>query len=114
MLDSPKDTEEIPELIVYGCSDDLIEIEGCITEEFGAYDIDEDDAMHIAFSDGTCLSVFYDRDGIWRFNRKFKGTAEYSKQECGEDDGEDAYSDIITLKGKDLKYAIYGKLAKAK
>jgi hypothetical protein len=92
------------ELKIYGASDDLIEIEGDIREEFDHYD--EDNPFYLAFSDGTVLSVNYNNDGFWRINRLAIGSAEYSKRE-GMDESDD-YSDIATLKG-DIKWVVGGK-----
>jgi hypothetical protein len=50
-------------LTVSGASDDLIEVEGDIREEFGHLD---DAPALIAVSDGTLLRVRYDEEGIWR------------------------------------------------
>jgi hypothetical protein len=58
-------------LKVTGHSDDLIAIDGEITEEFGRLDSEED---YLAFSDGTVLRAYYDEDGIWRFTVVFKGS----------------------------------------
>ncbi|MGE5681834.1 MAG: hypothetical protein ACM34K_13225 [Bacillota bacterium] len=52
---------------VYGCSDDLIEIEGDIKEEFSKFGTSEDEPCLLAFDNGTILKCFYDNDGIWRF-----------------------------------------------
>lgn len=49
--------------VVYGASDDLIEIEGHLREEFGAYD---SDPQYLAFANGVVLKVTYDNEGIWR------------------------------------------------
>lgn len=48
---------------VYGYSDDLVEVEGELNEEFSAYE----EPCHLAFSDGTLIDVRYnDRSsGIW-------------------------------------------------
>lgn len=89
---------------IYGASDDLIEIEGDISEEFDHYN--DEEPFYLAFSDGTALSVLYDKDGFWRINRLAFGSAEYSKHEGMDEDGD--YSDIITLTG-DIKWAIGGK-----
>jgi hypothetical protein len=48
-------------ITVYGSSDDLIEIEGAIEEEFSP----GDDAI-LAFSNGVLLRINYDNDGVWR------------------------------------------------
>ena len=57
--------------IVTGASDDLIEISGELQEEFNCIDC-SDGTM--AFSDGTLLEVEYDKDGIWRFKPRYKGS----------------------------------------
>lgn len=49
--------------IVYGVSDDLIEIEGGLNEEFNYY---ADHEFALAVSDGTLLTINYDSVGIWR------------------------------------------------
>lgn len=69
-------------LKVYGASDDLIEIEGDIEEEFGHYQRDKD-AFYLAFSDGTILSVLYDQNGIWRLTLIIKGSL-YDRKEEGD------------------------------
>lgn len=56
--------------IVTGASDDLIEINGELQEEFNAYDCT---SGTMAFSDGTMLNVSYDLNGIWRFKPIYKG-----------------------------------------
>lgn len=89
---------------IYGVSDDLIEIDGDIREEFNHYN--EDDPFYLAFSDGTALSINYNKDGFWRINRLAIGSAEYFKHEGMDEDGD--YSDIVTLKG-DIKWAVGGK-----
>lgn len=55
-------------ITVTGASDDLIEVDGVIREEFGVCD---DDRHYLAVSDGTVLSIVYDHDGIWRVNRVY-------------------------------------------
>lgn len=57
---------------VYGASDDLIEIEGDVTEEFNALEGldeagDKSDGGFLAFSNGIVLRVRY-TDGIWRIS----------------------------------------------
>lgn len=56
--------------IVTGASDDLIEIDGELQEEFNAYECSNET---MAFSDGTLLRVDYAEDGIWRFKPIYKG-----------------------------------------
>lgn len=49
---------------VYGSSDDLIEVEGDVTEEFSP----STSIGYLGFSDGTVLKYEYDRFGFWRFD----------------------------------------------
>ena len=48
--------------VVYGASDDLIEIEGHLAEEFAG----GDEPQYVAFANGVVLKVTYDDEGIWR------------------------------------------------
>lgn len=99
------------EVTVYGASDDLIEVDGVLREEFSP-PYDEPEAL-LAFSDGTVLRVRYDEDGCWRITPLARGTAEYSKIEAvGPDDP--SYSDRVTLSG-DFEWVVYGqKIVRAK
>lgn len=80
---------------IYGCSDDLIEIEGDIEDELNPPSSVEDEGAFLAFSDGTVLRVKY--DGVWRITPVFVNT-NYSKVEAPEDDDSN-YSDVVTLTG---------------
>lgn len=91
---------------VYGASDDLIEVEGVLSEEFNFYSTNDEKKRYLSFSDGTVLSAQYDRDGIWRFNRLATGTARYEKTEGTDPDGD--YTDRVTLTG-DLWWVMFGK-----
>lgn len=82
---------------IYGISDDLIEIEGAIDEEF-TYDDNDGEGMLIAFSDGTVLRVIYSSSGVWRISPVQIGTTPLSIDQAPEDD-EDNYSDGATLGG---------------
>lgn len=88
---------------IYGASDDLIEVEGQVREEF-SYDDDQDNLL--AFSDGTVLRVHYDRDGVWRITQVEYGASEFQKEEAPTKD-EDNYSDRVTLTGN-LTWCLYG------
>lgn len=79
---------------IYGASDDLIEIEGDIREEFSALGCDEDRAW-LALSDGTLLGVRYDEDGVWRFVKLLGGASVTIVQAPPND--EDNYSDRVTV-----------------
>lgn len=92
---------------VYGASDDLIEVEGDISEEFGAHH----DSNYVAFSNGVVLRVAYDRDGFWRIAPVAGGsrvTIEFA------DDEETNYSDRATIT-EDVAWAVHGiEFAKAR
>ncbi len=90
-------------ITVYGASDDLIEIEGDIRDEFSPTD---DEVGYVACSDGTVLSIEYAKDGCWRVNRVVKGTAAYKKIEA-EGSDTDNYSDRVTLTG-DIAWIVLG------
>lgn len=99
---------------IYGASDDLIEIDGDIREEFNHYN--EDDPFYLAFSDGTALSINYNNDGFWCINRLAIGSAEYSKHEGADEDGEFYLKDQATwdevLNCEFVKVFENGKLTK--
>lgn len=93
---------------VYGSSDDLIEIEGGIHEEFSIPGWSDDCGAHfLAFSDGTLLGAKYDDDGVWRFPLLAKGSATMTKTE-GVPDDDANYTDRVTLEG-DLRWVVLGK-----
>lgn len=91
---------EMTEIKIRGSSDDLIEIEGDIDEEFTHY---SDETAVLAISDGTLLSVEY--DGIWRIAPIHKGSAEMTKHEGTDED--DDYTDIVTLTGN-IEWVVLG------
>src|SRR5712691_13232507 len=82
---------------IYGASDDLIEIEGDINEEFTLEDEDEGDLL--AVSDGTILRINYMNDGVWRIALVQRGTSEVAVEQAPEGD-EDNYSDRATITGE--------------
>lgn len=91
-------------LKIYGSSDDRIEVEGDIDEEFGHY---SDDPIFMAVSDGTLLRIVYDEDGIWRITRIVAGAATFEKTEG---DVEKDTPDIVTLFGDTpIKFVVLGK-----
>lgn len=89
---------------VYGASDDLIEIDGAISEEFSAYSSD-DSGWILAFSDGTLLSVRYDGEGCWRIGRLVAGTAAFTHTPAAGPDAD--YTDRVTLTG-DIAWCVKG------
>jgi len=85
---------------IYGASDDLIEIEGDIREEFNVY-LENDETRLLAFSDGTLLRVKYDEDGIWRLSLVASGTAQFYKVEGSV---EEDTPDRVTLSDTKIKW----------
>lgn len=82
-------------ITVYGASDDLIEVEGDIREEFG-YTADEysRDGNLLAFSDGTVLRIVF--DSPWRITPVVRGTAALTVDQA-DDEGR---TDRATLDGE--------------
>ena len=93
-------------ITIYGASDDLIEIEGDITEEFNWYSDNVEERRYLAFSDGTLLRVFYDEDGIWRFNKVIDGLAHFEKVEG---DAIKDTPDRVTLSGYVIRWVVFGE-----
>ena len=97
-------------ITVYGASDDLIEIEGDIREEFDVTG-DADDGLMLGFSDGTVLSVRYANDGNWRISVAAKGTSEVQHVPAGSNglpENDEDYSDRATLDG-DIAWVVCGE-----
>lgn len=96
-------------LKIYGSSDDLIEIEGDIHEEFTALrefdNGDGEDGGFLGLSDGTVLRIEYSNEGIWRIQPIFKGSGEFSIVQGTNDD--DDYSDVATVDAT-IRWAILG------
>lgn len=98
------------EIVIFGYSDDLIEVEGWIGEEWNWIPKSDTEKRYVIASDGTVLSAVYDHDGLWRFNRVAVGSARYSKTEAVT---EDDNSDKITLIG-DITWVALATEFKAK
>ncbi len=98
------------ELTIYGASDDLVEIEGSVNEEFNLILDKYSDSAILAVSDGTLLRVRYDEDGVWRFTPIVVGSASLDIH-IGIDDRR--HSDLVTLTGDNLNWVVLGfQLAK--
>jgi len=95
------------QVVIYGASDDLIEVEGDLTEEF-SYLGGDDEGAYLAFSDGTLLTISYGAggSGFWRINRLCAGAANYVKVEATDEDTD--YSDRVTLSGDNLRWVVCG------
>ena len=96
--------EKVATLKIYGASDDLIEVEGEIHEEFSPL---ADEPSLLAFSDGTLLQIQYGagNKAFWRLQPLIYGAASYSKVEATDED--ENYSDIVTLEGE-IKWVVCG------
>ncbi len=82
---------------VYGHSDDLIEVNGNIHEEFNG-----DDEL-LTFSNGVLLRIRYDDDGIWRIN-VLAGRENVEVQTCVPDEDDRNYTDRARI--KDAKWVV--------
>ncbi len=90
-------------ITITGYSDDNIEIDGDISEEWPFYAKKGDDSRLIAVSDGTLLRINYDDDGIWRIDPIIYGSAAFSKVDGSVTD--DTF-DVVTLEGNILWVAL--------
>lgn len=84
-------------VVIYGASDDCIEVEGDIREEWYSYGVEATawvDAL--VFSDGSVVQVEYDRHGVWRAGLRRMGSA-LATRDIAPNDDEDNYSDRLTL-----------------
>ena len=83
-------------LKVYGCSDDLVEIEGAEypNDEIGCFERD----VKIKFKDGTEIKVGYSKPdmAIWWIRVEKHGTADQTMTYCWDEDAF-PYSDILTI-----------------
>lgn len=81
---------------VYGCSDDLCEIEGSKyrEDEIGCWEHD----VRIRFTDGTIIRVGYNKPnlGIWYIIVEKIGAANKKLTVCNDEDAE-IYSDIFEI-----------------
>lgn len=89
------------QVVIFGASDDLVEIEGSLREEFN---VNSDESVVLVFGDGTVLTVRYDMMGVWRIQQTAAGTADFFMDEDPGDD-EERYSDRVTLTG-DLRWVV--------
>lgn len=91
--------------IVYGASDDLVEIENTsyIDDEIGCYDRD----VRIWFDDGTVIRCGYSKPDIavWYIVVEHTGTAKQYLTVCN-DEMADIYSDIFEIDAEPVRHAI--------
>jgi hypothetical protein len=94
----------MPTIVITGASDDLIEIDGDIREEFGHND--DDNPAFLAVSDGTLLRVQRDNYGVWRIVPQRTGPRSSINHVFGPDDRD--HTDRLTLTGDDVHWVVYG------
>lgn len=94
-------------LTVYGYSDDLVEIDGDIRDEF-TYPYDDKEGCVLAFSNGLILRIKYNDNGIWRITPVFPIKNEsFSISQAPENDDSN-YSDIATI-NDDIDWVVMGQ-----
>jgi hypothetical protein len=91
------------EITIYGHSDDLIEVEGDITDEFY---VDCEETSYLCVSDGTLIEIVYSDGGMWRLTAMASGHAYAGKDEGKNPDTD--YSDKILLAG-DVQWVALAK-----
>lgn len=95
-------------LKVYGCSDDLVEIEGAKypNDEIGCFERD----VKIKFTDGTEIKVGYNKPdlAIWWIRVEKRGTANQTMTSCWDEDAF-PYSDILTIDSELLSVEVVPK-----
>lgn len=85
------------QVTIYGASDDLIEVEGTITDEFGA---SRDDEGYVVFSTGDVFRVSYNERGVWDVEHSVTSgelEVEITKAPPGEDP--EPYTDHAEVSG---------------
>lgn len=92
---------------VYGAGDDLIEFDGDIHGEVGAYGTDDEDSKGVLlmFSDGTILTAKYGKAdmAVWGFSVVKAGSLFECLEHCDNED-QDPHSDVVKFKDG-LKWA---------
>lgn len=94
-------------LRIYGCSDDLVEIEGSYCDEIGCFEPD----VRIWFSDGTIIRVGYPKRpglAVWKIEIEKDGTAERTLTVCEDEDAE-IYSDVFEIDAHIVRHEVIDK-----
>lgn len=92
-------------ITVFGTSDDLVEVEGDISEEFNAYSRTSDESWVLAFSSGDVLRIQYTDTGVWRI-APVVATHRLAVAQASEGDQEN-YSDVADISG-DVEWVVFG------
>jgi hypothetical protein len=93
-------------LTIYGASDDLIEVEGDIRDEFyTTSECEDDNGDLLALSNGCIFRIKY--DGCWRITPVVLAVGvQWSKVEAVDED-DNNYSDHLTVEG-DVSWVVHG------
>jgi hypothetical protein len=100
---------EKDEIKVYGASDDLVEVEGAQSEEYGCYQSD----VFVFFKDGTEIAVHYDdeHEGIWKIKTLRKGEAYASAKKTSLDkETEETYTEEFFIRGTKIDRVVIGRV----
>ena len=102
---------------VYGCSDDLVEIDGDVHGEVGSFGTDDrEQGVLLMFSDSTVLEVKYGKnnESIWEVKLLKQGSLFERIDQCADPDA-DPYSDVAHFKkGLTWAYAARGEWEKVR
>lgn len=96
---------------IYGRSDDLIEVDGDIREEFGYHYREEHiESKFLAFSDGTVVRVRYGQPGTygWELHVMTIGTGSSVNHQPATNH-DDNYSDVVNIEGVDIRWVVVGE-----
>lgn len=95
------------EVTVTGASDDLIEIDGAIVEEFYLKDDCDGDGSGdlLAFSTGVVLRITYSKSGVWRIVPVVDPAGAVTIQQAPEDDDAN-YTDRASVPG--AEWVVHG------
>lgn len=85
-----------PPILLYGASDDLIEVEGAVREEWDYSDGENGD--YIIFSTGDVVRITFTPSGIWRITFVVRATdSPIEFVPCEGDGNGDDYSDRLAV-----------------
>lgn len=93
---------------IYGCSDDLVEIEGSNFRENEINCIEKD--VRIWFLDGTVIRIGYPKENqaVWWIKVENEGKAKQYLTIC-EDEDADIYSDIFEIDSEIKRFSVIDK-----
>jgi len=90
-------------IVVYGSSDDLIQIEGALCLEFDYSESNEGDLL--AFSNGVVLRIRYGASGVWRITPA--ACLDQVTINSAPENDSDNYSDRATIHGT-VAWVVHG------